>query len=123
MKKARLVLWILFVLVTCTPKDHGDPAKVTEKYLIAKVERDEETIRELLCSDLEAIWEKEIHTFDTVRGVHIEGMTCYKKGENNLVECQGKIIAEYGGEQKEFLLGTYKTIYETGEWRWCGEAR
>jgi len=44
------------------------------------------------------------------------------EGDYAVVECQGTIIANYGGEDQEFQLqgNRYQTLFEDGEWRMCG---
>ncbi len=100
----------------------GDPAKVVEQYLQAKVARDATTMRGLLCSSLEASLDAEAHTFDGVTGARIEGMACVRDGTSNTVRCQGKIVAAYGAENTEFPLVAYRVVQEDGAWKWCGEA-
>ena len=98
------------------------PAASVEKYLRAKVARDATTIRQLLCSDLEAQAETEITTFEGASNARIKGMTCTRVGESDIVKCTGKIIADYGTEANEFPLGAYKVKQEDSQWKWCGEA-
>lgn len=123
MKKFIFMIVILTIsLVACGSNESGggNPAQAVESYLQAKVSSDETTIRGLLCSDMEELVEREIHTFDGVQDAKIEGMVCSDLG-NGRITCQGTIIALYGTEETEFPLTNYKAVQEDGEWKWCGE--
>lgn len=122
--------WLLFILLlattavatACNTSASGDPALAVQTYLQAKVNGDETNIRRLLCSEMEQVAEREIHTFDAVQDVTIEGMACTDAG-NGRVQCSGTIQALYGSEQTEFALSTYRVVEEDGEWKWCGETQ
>lgn len=123
MKTTRLlIVLIALVLVACQTSLAPNPAKNVEAYLQAKVNRDADTVRRLLCSDLEAQYDIEVTTFEGTSNVRIEGMACARVGESNVVKCSGKILADYGTETNEFSLGAYRIKQEDSEWKWCGEA-
>ncbi len=113
---------ILTILASCGDGGAGDPAQTVEQYMQAKVDRDVDKIRALLCSDMEQFLDRESNTFATVSGATIEGMECTEEGDEGVVRCKGKIVALYGTEEQEFPLVSYQTINEAGEWKWCGEA-
>jgi hypothetical protein len=113
---------ILLTAVACADAGAGDSAETVERYMQAKVDRDVEGIRALLCSEMEQYLERESNTFATVSGVEIEGMQCTEDEDEGVVRCEGKIVALYGTEELEFPLVSYQTIKEAGEWKWCGEA-
>lgn len=100
----------------------GDPAKVVEAYLTAKVKVDQDGVRKLLCSEKEKDLQTEAATFLGVTEPKIEGMKCALAGEGK-VKCEGKITAQYGTEKNEFPLVTYRVVQEDGEWKWCGETK
>jgi hypothetical protein len=100
----------------------GDPVKVVEQYLQAKVATDATTIRQLLCSTMEKDVEQEATTFLGTSGTQIEGLSCQFDGVSK-VACQGKIVADYGQEKNEFPLVSYKVVQEDGEWKYCGETQ
>ncbi len=100
----------------------GDPAKTVEQYLQAKVDGNEKVIRQLLCSQKEADAFQEINAFTSVTGAHIEGMSCQRLDDSDVVRCDGKIVALYGKEETDFPLSSYRVVQEDGEWKWCGEA-
>ena len=112
---------VAFVALACASAG-GDPAEAVERYMRAKVEADAEAIRELLCSAMEAMFEQEANTFRGVSGAQLEGMDCTRSGDSDLVSCTGRITAQYGTEQEEFPLTSYRVVEEDGEWKWCGEA-
>ena len=116
-----LVLLSLFLAVACD-SSAGDPAETVETYLQAKVDRDAETLRGLLCSEMESVLEREVRSFESVSGAQIEGMACQYEEATNTVRCQGTIVALYGTEESEFPLTAYRVVQEDGEWKWCGEA-
>jgi hypothetical protein len=123
MKYAKLLLPILLILlVAACSSSAGDPAQSVERYLQAKAEGNGDTIRQLLCSEMEGLLERESRTFESVSDVRIEGMACQRVGESDVVSCAGKIVATYGAEDTEFPLASYRVIEEDGEWKWCGEA-
>jgi len=101
----------------------GDPAaRAVEEYLSAKVRGDQEAIRAGLCSEMESVLERELHTFDSVSGAHIDNMSCASDGAA-VVRCQGEIVALYGTEETKFPLAAYRVVEEDGIWRWCGETQ
>ncbi len=117
-----LILLTLSLLLTACNQGGGDPAQVVEDYLQAKVEGNEQVIRSLLCSEMEANAFQEINAFTSVSGAHIEDMACQRVDDTDIVRCQGKIVATYGTENTEFPLTSYRVVQEDGEWKWCGEA-
>lgn len=122
MKKLLLLMALLTAVITACndTTGGGDPATSVEAYLQAKVAGDETTIRRLLCSEMEQVAEREIHTFDSVQEVTIADMACTDGGDGR-VTCTGVIKALYGTEETEFQLTNYRVIQEDGEWKWCGE--
>jgi hypothetical protein len=121
MNKSRTLLACVLLLAACTPRHASDPARVVEQYLQAKVAGDTETLRQLLCTEMEQDFELETHSFDTVSQVTLQGLACQRRGASEVVDCQGKIVALYGAEQTEFSLGAYRVVLEDGAWKWCGE--
>jgi hypothetical protein len=120
MKKFIVLLLSLLIITACAGSG-GDPAATVETYLQAKVDSDADTIRRLLCSEMESLWEREATTFASVSGVRTEEMACTAVADDK-VSCDGKIVAVYGTEETEFPLVSYRVVEEDGEWKWCGEA-
>jgi hypothetical protein len=125
-KKLSLLTICLLILAACggtpAPAIGGDPAKMIEKYLQAKIAGDEQTLRSLLCASMEKDLQQEATTFLGTSGVKLEGVACKADGAGK-VTCQGKIVADYGQEKNEFPLTTYTVVQEDGEWKYCGEAQ
>jgi len=121
MKTVLFLLLFALVLVACSGGE-GDPAETVETYLQAKVEGDRGAIQANLCSEMEAVLERESRTFESVSGVELEGMACQRAGDTEVVSCDGRIVALYGAEETEFPLVSYRVVQEDGEWKWCGEA-
>lgn len=123
-KRLTLLLILALLLAACAADSggaEGGPAQTVERYLQAKVEGDGDTLRGLLCSEMEAVLNREINTFASVSGVEIEEMICTHAGDDT-VSCTGQIVAQYGGEDTIFPLTSYRVVQEDGEWKWCGEA-
>ena len=112
----------LSLLAACDQR-FGDPAAAVERYLLAKVAGDRDTIQRLLCRSMGAEIEREARSFEGVSQARLEGMACRSEGDRSVVRCRGKIVAAYGAEQSEFPLASYRVAWEDGEWKWCGEAR
>lgn len=131
-----LMLILALVLVSCggngaenTPENTAETedaaARVVEQYLTAKANSDEAALRPLLCSAMEADLPREVASFSSVTGVRVEGMVCSSAQtdtDETVVQCEGKIVANYGAEDNEFPLTSYRAVREDGEWKWCGEA-
>jgi hypothetical protein len=117
----RLIIALVLLLAACATET-SDPAQVVERYLQAKVEGDEGTIRELLCLRMEADLQREAASFASVTDVKIENMACQREGESGTVACTGEIVALYGTENTSFPLTRYQVVQEDGAWKWCGEA-
>ena len=118
----RFLIFLTFLIFLAACSSAGDPAKAVEQYLQAKVAADEQGVRSLLCSEMEANAFQEVNAFTSVSGAHIEGLKCQRVDDSDIVQCQGKIVALYGTEATEFPLASYRVVQEDGEWKWCGEA-
>ncbi len=119
----RIFIALILLLTACsTTGGAGDPADTVAKYLTAKVSGDADTVRALLCSDMESVADREVASFSTVTDAHIEDMKCTRDGDTDVVSCTGQIVAVYGTENTNFPLSSYKVVQEDGEWKWCGES-
>lgn len=130
MRRLYLLLLILPALAACGGGDTtaADPAaRAVEAYLTAKVAGDEDAIRAGLCSEMEAVLERELRTFESVADARLEGMTCAADdpaaASPQTVRCTGQIVATYGTEDTTFPLAAYRAVEEDGLWRWCGETQ
>lgn len=129
MRKIAYMILLLapLLVVACGGNDltsagTGDPARTVEAYFSAKIQGDEATIRQLLCSEMEALAEREIRSFDSVSDAQLENVSCSFDEAASTVRCSGEIVALYGAEETRFPLTNYRVTQEDGEWRWCGEA-
>ncbi len=120
--KVLILLLILLLLTACSSGGGGDPAAAVQKYIQAKAAGDADSIRQLLCAEMESVMEREARTFESVSDVRIEDMSCQQVGDSQVVSCTGQIVATYGTEDTEFPLTSYRVVDEDGEWKWCGEA-
>ena len=122
-KKTILLSFLaILLLAACGGSGGGDPAATVEAYLQAKAAADGDTIRQLLCSEMESLAERESMTFESVSDVRLEGMACSQVGDTAVVSCTGQFVATYGAEDTVFPLASYRVVQEDGEWKWCGEA-
>jgi hypothetical protein len=98
---------------------------VVEAYFQAIIDDQPERLAELSC----AAWESDALTAATSfrnTGAALEGMQCEAAGEDagyQIVQCQGRIVVVYQGEERAFPLARYRVIQENNAWRMCGEAR
>lgn len=126
------VFVILLALTACGGGDSSGnsstpdrPARTVESYLESKVTGDQDGIRAGLCSEMEAVLERELRTFESVSNATIENMSCAADDPaaetETIVRCTGRIVALYGTEETTFPLTSYRAVNEDGEWKWCGE--
>lgn len=113
-------LLISLLLVGCGKSD--EPEKVVERYLSAKVSGNKNTIRNLLCKEMEDNFEVELFSFASAKGAKIVDMECSNQEGSQLIACTGDIITRHDGEVNEYPLSLYRVVSEEGEWKWCGEA-
>lgn len=116
-----LALCLILVGACSTASTSNDPADVVLRYMAAKAKASIEDLRPLLCSRLESTLQQEAASFSGVEA-KVEGASCSRQGDTNVVTCTGKIVAVYGLQTTEFPLSSYNVEEEDGEWKWCGEA-
>jgi hypothetical protein len=118
-----LSLSLAGVLVACG--DGGNQAaQNVEAFLQALVDKDEAQMVSYTCGDFEMDALLEYDAFALVK-TQVDNLSCQVDqvdGDAALVSCQGKIIATYGNEDREFDLSerTYQVINSGGEWLVCG---
>ena len=116
---------LLFILAGCSGGTGIDGATVAvEAYFQALADRDINGINNIVCLAWEEQSNLEFDSFSAVTA-KVEGLDCQvtsTEGDYAVVECQGTIVANYGGEDQEFQLqdNRYQTLFEDGEWRMCG---
>jgi hypothetical protein len=116
-----VILITVLICIGCVTISTGDPAITVEQYLQAKIEGNREMIQSLLCSVQEVNLEREVLSFSAV-SAELQDANCTYDEDTSLVTCTGQIVADYGGENTVFPLGSYAVIQEDGQWKWCGEA-
>ncbi len=116
---------LLLILTACAGNsEESDPAAAVEAFWNAKIAGDADALRGVMCSAMEADVEMQAISYASV-DAEIQDMACEADGENGdftIVTCEGKIIALYGTETREFPLGTSQLVQEDGAWKWCGES-
>lgn len=116
-----LLFAVMLVIAGCATESASDPADTVVKYMQAKVDGDRETLSSLLCAEMESALNREVNSFSTVDAT-LENATCERAGNSDTVTCSGAIVADYGGENTEFELTSYRVVQEDGVWKWCGES-
>ncbi|MGB2897429.1 MAG: hypothetical protein WBB65_14855 [Anaerolineales bacterium] len=126
MRKAIRIVGILvflgLALTACTQQGSAEDA--IEAYLDALVSKDVIRAVNKSCLDWEEGAHAEASSFEAVI-VRLDGLACSPSDagdDRTLVDCEGKIIANYGGEDQDILLSqrTYLAVLEDGEWKMCG---
>lgn len=120
---ASLAMILMATLASCN-NDRDGAEKAIQAYLQALVDKDSERIANLACADWEADARTELESFTAV-SVAMQDVNCQETGidgDTALVNCSGKITANYGNEVLEIDLAerTFQAVYEAGEWRMCG---
>ena len=117
-----LLLPIIVILAGCATQ--ADPSDTIMKYLEARLASDADQLQELSC----AAWESQVPlqaaSFQSI-DASLEDATCKAngtQGDMTIIECTGKIVYQYNGEQNERELGNFLVIQENDEWKMCGEA-
>jgi len=119
----RLILFVVLLLILAAC-GQSDPGAAMMRYLQARVEADADKMRGLSCAEWEAQAAIQAQSFRAMNA-QLDGVTCTtgaQEGEYTLVDCGGKIITSYNGENREWGLGAYRMKQEDGEWKMCGEA-
>ncbi len=115
----------LVFLTACQSEAEADaPAQAVVNYIQALVAKDAAQLSETVCKAWE---ESALVELDGFTGVNIQtqDLSCATSGTDGadqLVDCTGKIVASYNGENQEFSVDrqTYRVTQEDGQWRMCG---
>jgi hypothetical protein len=128
MRKLSLAVCFLTILVlllsACGGKSVDPASKAVIDYLNALVNKDSTKLSALSCAD----WESNaLLEFDSLQAVktRLSDLTCKTIGTDattSQVNCQGKILATYNGEDQAFDLSvrTYQVVQQGGEYLVCG---
>jgi len=123
-KKILLVLCVISILLAACGQKRAQAVSSIESYLTSLVEKKADTLSTCTCSAWEEQALIELSSFGNV-GTALRDMQCQEAGSDGgytLVQCRGKIVADYNGEQQEFALDRriFRAVLEGGEWRMCG---
>jgi hypothetical protein len=101
-----------------------DAGPAIEAYLESLVAKDPVEAVTLSCIDWEESARAEALSLEAVE-VQLQGLACQaagEQGEFTVVDCEGVLIANYGGEDQTIELGdrSYLAVVEDGVWKMCG---
>jgi hypothetical protein len=118
-----LIIFTALAVSTCG-KPANPAVKAVESYLNALVNKDSNTLSTLSCADWESNALLELDSLQAVT-TKLENLVCAATGTNGSttnVNCQGKILATYNGEDQQFDLSvrTYQVVNQGGEYLVCG---
>ncbi len=118
-----LALALGLLLAACGQSSDA-PALAVENYLNALVNKDSDRLSALSCADWEPQALLELDSLQAVE-TRLEGLACTSTTEEDgsiSVNCVGKILATYNGEDQELDLSvrSYVVIEQGGEYLVCG---
>lgn len=118
-----LLLSCHLVLAACASPTEL-PAKVIEAYYQALTLKDLNTMISLACPEWEEQARNEYNSFGAVT-TELQDLRCETMSQDQakaIVNCRGKIIANYGNEVLEIDLSkfTFELVQQSGNWRFCG---
>lgn len=128
MRKFALMVIVLcvsaLVLSACGGKTADPASKAVEDYLNALTAKDSTKLSALSCKDWESDALMELDSLQAVK-TRLEGLSCKSSGTTGtttLVNCQGKLVATYNGEDQTLDIAsrTYKVEQNGGEYLVCG---
>ena len=119
------MLSLSILLSACGSSANSNGAKdAVEGYVNALASNDEASLSALSCADWESSALTELDSLQAVTA-KVDDLSCQKSGtdgETTLVNCAGKMILSYNGEDQELDLSTrtYKVVEDGGNWLVCG---
>ena len=120
----RRLLFLLSIILLSACSSGDDAAGTMQSYLAARAQADATRMQSLSCAAWESQALIQAQSFRSMNA-ELDGVMCHSigaEGGYELVQCDGRILTSYNGENREWALGTYRMIKEDGEWRMCGEA-
>ncbi|MBN2146880.1 MAG: hypothetical protein JW726_05810 [Anaerolineales bacterium] len=115
---------LLGLLLTACTSAEDSAALAVEGYIQSLIQQDANQLAGFSCSDWEAQAQIELDSLTGVTATtqDLQCQATSQEGDDILVECSGKIIFDYNGEEQELSLEgrTYIAREEAGEWRMCG---
>lgn len=111
-------------LSACGSKSTDPASKAVEDYLNALVSQDSSRLTALSCASWESDALLELDSLQAVK-TRLEGLSCTTSATNGTtseVNCQGKIIATYNGEDQTLDISarTYQVQQQGGDYLVCG---
>ena len=119
------MLGLSILLSACSSSANSTGAvDAVEGYITALASNDEASLSSLSCADWEASALTELDSLQAVTA-KVDGLSCQQSGTDGdtaLVDCTGKLILSYNGEDQELDLSTrtYKVVEQDGNWLVCG---
>ncbi len=112
-----------FILSACAAS-RDLPAQAMEEYYRALAKKDLNSMISLACPEWEEQARNEYTSFAAV-AIELQDLECKttsKDGSKAIVNCLGKIVANYGNEILEIDLAklAFQLIEQGGTWRFCG---
>jgi hypothetical protein len=119
-----VMVCIVSLLLSACGQTKDPAAKAVEGYLTALANKNADALSALSCADWESQALLELDAFQAV-ATRLDNLTCStlsSDGTTSQVNCQGKIIATYNGEDQQFDLSvrTYQVVKQGGEYLVCG---
>ena len=118
------LLIVLAALAGCGGSAADQPGATVETYLQAITAGDQDRMATVSCAAWEETARGEVAAFLGVKAslVDVDCTARSTGGDETVVDCKGKIVASYNGEDSDFPLDgrAYRVIREDGEWRMCG---
>ena len=128
MRKLALLVILLsmptLLLCACTGQS-GDPAsKAVEDYLNALVAKDSTKVSAFSCATWESSALLELDSLQAVK-TRLDSVSCKTSstvGGTSQVNCQGRILATYNGEDQPLDISTrtYQVVQQGGDYLVCG---
>jgi len=126
----KLALMVLLVSLLALPlsacgSQAADPAsKVVVDYLNALVAKDSTRLSALSCASWESSALLELDSLQAVK-TRLDGVSCKTSGTTggtSQVNCQGRILATYNGEDQALDISarTYQVVQQGGDYLVCG---
>jgi hypothetical protein len=128
MRKIALLVFFLCVsavlLSACGGKAADPAALAVEDYLNALDAKNPTKLSALSCKDWESTALMELDSLQAVK-TRLEGVTCKSTsptGTSSQVNCQGKLVATYNGEDQTLDIAsrTYLVVQQEGDYLVCG---
>jgi hypothetical protein len=124
MKKLLLVCIFGLGILLSACASSSPAVGAVEGYVNAIVANDADKLSALSCAEWESDALIELDSLQAVTST-LEGFSCQEAGtdgELTLVNCAGKMILSYNGENQELDLSTrtYQVIEQGGDWLVCG---